>query len=102
MKKNKYKGILLLLIMLDNSENIQKFITGKAHWGGALPENRKAEWRYDCEKGIYNNKPTDPEYFKKYMAIKVPCPCCSRVVTRGDLYKHKKRDICIKNRKVDN
>ena len=102
MKKNKYKGILLLLIMLDNSENIQKFITGKPNWSGAPVENRKSPWRYNEETGIYNNKPTDPEYFKKYMAIKVPCPCCSRVVTRGDLYKHKKRDICIKNRKVDN
>jgi hypothetical protein len=28
--KNKYKGILLLKGMTNNSENVQKFITGKA------------------------------------------------------------------------
>ena len=88
--------------MSDNTENIQKFITDKAHWGGALPENRRSPWRYNEEKGVYSNKPTDPEYFKKYTAIKMTCPSCSKVVTRCDLYKHKKRNICIKNRRVDN
>ena len=87
--------------MTDNSENIQKFITGKPKWGGALPENRRSHWRYNEETGIYNNKPTDKDYFRKYMAIKVVCEHCCKVVTRGDLYKHKKRSICIKNRKVD-
>ena len=86
--------------MADNSENIQKFITGKPNWGGASPENRKSEWRY-LDSGKYDNRPSDPDYFRKYMAVKVACEHCCKVVTRGDLYKHKKRNICIKNRKVD-
>ena len=81
---------------MNNSENIQKFNTGKPHWAGALPENRRAEWRYQ-ENGVYNNKPLDKDYFQKYMAVKVACPNCSKMVSHGDLSKHKKRNICIKN-----
>jgi len=88
--------------MTEDSASVQTFITGKSHWYGAPVDKRKAEWRYDCKTGIYNNKPTDPQYFKNYMAVKVSCPCCSRVVTRGDLYKHKKRSICVKNAKLNN
>jgi len=80
------------------TENTQKFITGKPSWGGALPENRRAEWRYQ-ENGIHNNKPIDKDYFRKYMAVKVACPNCNKMVSHGDLSKHKKRNICIKNKK---
>ena len=79
------------------NETPQQFITKKAGWHGALPENRRSHWRYNEETGIYNNKPTDPQYFKKYMAVKTQCPNCSKMVARGDLSKHKKRPICINN-----
>lgn len=78
----------------------EKFITGKPGWNGAAIENRRANWRYQ-ENGIYNNKPLDKDYFRKYMAVKVQCPNCSKMVSHGDLSKHKKRNVCIKNAKVD-
>jgi hypothetical protein len=46
----------------------EKFITGKPGWNGAAIENRRANWRYQ-ENGIYNNKPLDKDYFRKYMAV---------------------------------
>jgi hypothetical protein len=72
----------------------QKFITGKPNWSGAIPEKRRSPWRY-LESGIYDNRPTDKDYFRKYMAVRVECPNCSKMVLRGDLSKHKKRSICI-------
>ena len=82
--------------MDSNSENmgnkpemhIQKFITGKPNWSGAPIHKRRSTWRY-LETGIYNNKPSDPEYSKKYMAVRVPCPNCSKMILHGDLSKHK-------------
>ena len=79
------------------TETPQQFITKKAGWTGAPIHKRRAEWRYNEETGIYNHKPTDPQYFNKYMAVKTQCPNCSKMVTRGDLSKHKKRPICINN-----
>ena len=58
----------------------------------------KAEWRY-LENGKYDNRPIDKDYFRKYMAVKVPCPCCGKSVLRGDMSTHKKRPICINNKK---
>jgi hypothetical protein len=49
--------------MSNNSENIQKFITGKPHWEVHYQRTEKAEWRYNEETGIYNNKPSDPRLF---------------------------------------
>ena len=54
----------------------------------------RAEWRY-LENGKYNNKPIDKDYFRKYMAVRVECSVCGKMVLRGDLSKHKKRSICI-------
>ena len=86
---------------MEKLSEVQKFITGHPSWGGAKPEKRRENWRYNEEAGIYNNKPIDKEYFKKYMSVKVECPCCSRMVLRGDLSKHKKRSICINNTKTN-
>jgi hypothetical protein len=80
--------------------DVQMFVTGKPNWGGAKPENRRSHWRYNEETGVYNNKPTDKDYFRKYMATRVECPCCSKMILRGDLSKHKKRPICINNKKL--
>jgi hypothetical protein len=60
----------------------------------STPIKHRAEWRY-LENGKYNNKPIDKDYFRKYMAVRAPCPNCPKMVLRGDLSKHKKRSICI-------
>ena len=51
--------------------DVQMFVTGKPNWGGAKPENRRSHWRYNEETSIYNNKPIDKDYFRKYMAQRV-------------------------------
>jgi hypothetical protein len=48
---------------MEKLSEVQKFITGHPSWGGAKPETRRANWRYNEETGIYNNKPIDKEYF---------------------------------------
>ena len=60
---------------------------------------RRAGWRY-LENGKYDKRPIDPNYFKNYMAVRVECPCCSKMVLRGDLSKHKKRPVCTNNKKT--
>ena len=55
------------------------------------------EWR-QLPNGGYNHKPNDPEYLKKYMAVRVECPLCGKMVPHGDLSKHKKRRPCLRNR----
>jgi hypothetical protein len=84
--------------MVEVLPEIPKFITGKGNWFGAPPERRRAEWRY-LDNGKYDSRPLDKDYFNKYMANRVECPCCSKMVLRGDLSKHKKRAICINNSK---
>ena len=85
--------------MSESSENVQKFITGNPTWSGAPPENRRSPWRYNEETGIYNNKPIDKDYFRKCMAQRVECKHCGKMVVHGDLSKHKKRPVCINNKK---
>jgi hypothetical protein len=75
------------------------FTTNKKTWFGALPDKRKAHWRYDEVNMKYNDKPSDPQYFNKYMAIKVACPNCGKMVSHGNLSGHKKREICQKRAK---
>ena len=62
-----------------------------------VSNKRRAEWRY-LENGKYDKRPIDPNYFKNYMALKVECPNCSKMILRGDLSKHKKRPICTNNK----
>ena len=82
--------------------DVQMFVTGKPNWGGAKPENRRSHWRYNEETGVYNNKPIDKDYFRKYMSVRVECPNCSKMVLHGDLSKHEKRPSCTKNTKLNN
>ena len=85
------------------SQEKQKFITGKGSWCGAIPEKRRAPWRYNEESGKYNDKPIDKDYFKAYFktvgAVKIECPLCGRSVQRSNLSHHKKSTICSKNLK---
>ena len=68
----------------------------------------KAPWRTEIlEDGskIYNNKPCDPEYFKKYYhekrkekeAIVITCELCLRRVACGHIHRHHRSIICKKN-----
>ena len=79
----------------ENTPERRVYITGHANWTGAELHKRRSPWRYHEETGKYDNRPNDKDYFRKYMAVRVECPVCSRMVLRGVLYKHKKRAICI-------
>ena len=50
--------------------------------------------------GSYNNKPLDPEYFKKYwqekLTIHVECPRCGKFTGKGKMFRHFKSASCIK------
>jgi hypothetical protein len=59
------------------------------------PRQESAIWRWK-DDGTYDNRPNDPEYFKKYMSVRVSCPLCNLSVLRGVLPRHKKRAICAK------
>jgi hypothetical protein len=83
--------------MVEVSPEIPKFITGRGNWFGAPPGKRRAEWRYNEETNKYDSKPNDKDYFRKYMAQRVECKHCGKMILRGDLSKHKKRPVCINN-----
>ena len=83
---------------MENSE-VKKYITNHPNWSGGSIEKRRANWRYNDETLKYDSRTLDKEYFKKYMAIRVQCPCCSKMIARGDLPKHKKHPICMNNKK---
>ncbi len=61
--------------------------------GRGMPRKEHAAWRYR-DDGTYDSRPLDPEYFKKYMSVRVPCPLCGIDVLRGNIPKHKKRKPC--------
>ena len=47
-----------------------------------------------------NNKPKDPDYFKKYYqnnnkGVMMECPRCHRQTSKVNLSKHMKRNICL-------
>ena len=54
----------------------------------------------------YNNKPSDPLYFKKYYDEKrkaidgaiITCNLCNKEVTSGHIHRHQRTNICKKNR----
>ena len=61
--------------------------------------NELTTWRY--QEGKYSNKPSDPEYQRKYYALKlkepVPCAWCGSLSVRTQLNRHhrsKKMLIC--------
>ena len=68
----------------------------------------KEQWRTEIlEDGTkkYNNKPCDPEYFKKYYhekrkekeSIVITCELCERRVACGHIHRHHRSNICKKN-----
>ena len=58
------------------------------------PRMETASWRYN-QDGTYNHKPNDKAHFAKYMAMRRECTC-GKMVLVGEIYKHKKYEICIK------
>ena len=88
--------------MIENITEEKRYATNHKNWQGAPVEKRSSPWRYNEETLKYNNKPIDKDYFKNYMAVRVPCPNCGKQVLRGDMSKHKKRAICINNSNNNN
>jgi len=61
--------------------------------GRGKPRQESDVWRYK-ENGTYDGRPIDPEYFKIYMNVRVPCPNCGVQVPRGHVSRHKKAKPC--------
>ena len=60
---------------------------------------RKPSTRYDEEKGEYNHKPLDPNYFNDYYKKcnpKIECPRCGRFTPKLQLFRHVKSLRCQK------
>ena len=60
---------------------------------------KKPSARYDEEKGEYNNKPSDPNYFNEYYRNcnpKIECPKCGRFTPKLQLFRHVKSMRCQK------
>ena len=61
------------------------------------PRNELTAWRY--QDGKYINKPKDPEYQRKYYALKlkepVTCPLCGSICVRTQLNRHQSSRKCI-------
>ena len=66
---------------------------------------KRALWRttiLEDGKIIYNNKPSDPLYFKKYYDEKrkdkesqiICCDRCQRTIAAGHINRHQKTTIC--------
>ena len=75
-------------ISSSSSEDIQPIKRGRGK-----PRQESAVWRYK-ENGTYDGRPIDPEYSKKYMNVRVPCPNCGVQVPRGHVSRHKKAKPC--------
>ena len=64
---------------------------------------RRAEWRHNPD-GTYNNKPTDPDYFRTYYHLNLSCPTacslCGRKVAIQKMARHQATKVCGKNRLV--
>ena len=55
--------------------------------------------RYDEEKGEYNHKPLDPNYFNEYYKkynVKIECTRCGRLTCKLKLFRHVKSMRCQK------
>ena len=53
--------------------------------------------RYNPETGAYNDKPVDPEYFKKYYQNhkeKVKCEICNKTTGKFKMFRHLKSQKC--------
>ena len=63
---------------------------------------KKPSARYDEEKGEYNNKPLDPNYFNNYFKNCNPlveCDKCGRLTHKLKLFRHVKSARCQKEAK---
>ena len=61
---------------------------------------QRSRWRED---GSYDDRPLDPNYFRKYyknnLSIPFKCPDCGRTISsKSNLSKHQKTNVCINNR----
>ena len=60
--------------------------------------NELTAWRYQ-ENGKYSNKSIDPDYQRKYYALKlkepVPCAFCGRLSVRTQLNRHRRSKKCL-------
>ena len=56
-----------------------------------VKQKRSAPWRRNAD-GTYNNKPSDPEYFKNYYSkhilCRVQCEYCSKLIQKTKLRQH--------------
>ena len=56
-----------------------------------VKQRKSAPWRRNSD-GAYNNKPSDPEYFKNYyrknIMCRVECEYCSKLIQKTKLQKH--------------
>jgi len=60
---------------------------------------KKPSARYDEEKGEYNHKPLNPNYFNEYYGkcnTKIECPKCGRLTPKLKLHRHVKSLKCQK------
>ena len=78
---------------LDNNTSSSPDDTQPVKRGRGMPRREHAAWRYK-EDGTYDSRPLDPECFKKYMNVRVPCPNCGVQVPRGHVSRHKKAKPC--------
>ena len=61
---------------------------------------KEKSWRYNLD-GTYNNKPTDPNYFKNYWRTHYKteyiCPSCDKKILNTEKIKrHELSHLCIK------
>ena len=60
---------------------------------------QKQSVRYDEEKGEYNYKPLNPNYFNDYYSrcnTKIECPKCGKLTPKLKLYRHVQSMKCQK------
>ena len=60
--------------------------------------------RYNAETGEYNDKPVDPEYFKKYYhahSEKVTCQFCGKLTGQFKMFRHVKSQKCLKAQQLN-
>jgi hypothetical protein len=92
MFKEIFSNIIIMDIQISNVDIKPVLKNGKL-W--TPPAKSK---RIDPITGIYNNRPTDPEYYANYYHlkkdIKVECPCCGFLTPKLALSKHMKSKTC--------
>ena len=63
------------------------------------PQKKQDSVRYNKELDTYDNKPKDPEYFKKYWRTQnwfIECDNCGQQTPKLSLSRHKKSNRCKK------